>query len=155
MSSRPLIASLALIALAAPPVQAVPGGPLGTLELGRYVCEVPDTADVTRGRQMEGLEFSVVTTSSYRSHGTLGSYLRTGDSVVLTSGPRKGERFNVISSGYLQKLDDAGNETPLRCVRTRRTDDPSRICPQSEKRDVLSPPPATALGPSKTSRQSC
>lgn len=146
--------SSALALVAACPAQAVPGGSLGTLALGRYVCELPDTTDVTRGREMEGLEFSIVTTSSYRSHGTIGSYLRTGDSVVLTSGPRKGERFKAVSDGYLQKLNPDGSENPLRCVRTRRNNDPSRVCPEPGGQGGETPA-ATALVPSRDKARAC
>ncbi len=101
---------------AASSATAVTGGDLRTLAAGRYVCEEPAPATVSRGRVTEKAGFSIVTASSYRSDGTLGSYLRTDDLVVFTSGPRKGERYRRVSRGFLRKLDAAGGEGSLRCV---------------------------------------
>jgi len=99
---------------------AVGGGDLHTLAIGNYICEEPAPADVTRGQVRPEAAFSIVTASSYRSNGTMGSYLRTDDLVVFTSGPRKGERYRRISRGFLRKLDAAGAELPLRCVLSNR-----------------------------------
>ena len=117
--SRAAVAALLAAAFAAPAL-AVPGGDLGTLPQGRYACEVPDPAGVTRGTAREEEDFTIVNASSYRARGVIGSYLRTGDSVALTSGPRDGERYRLVSSGTLQRLDASGAATVLRCVRVTR-----------------------------------
>ncbi len=106
----------AALLLAAAPALGVPGGDIATLAPGRYVCELPDPQDVSRGRVIENAGFSIVTASSYRSHGVLGSYLLTGDEVVFTSGPRKGERYRRATPGSLRRLDETGAVTALRCV---------------------------------------
>ena len=108
-----------LLALAAP-LAAVPGGDVGTLEIGRYACEVPNPQDVARGSPVAGAGFSVVNASNYRSDGVMGSYLRIGDGVTFTSGPRDGEHWRMMSKGTLLRLDTAGADTSLRCVLVKR-----------------------------------
>ena len=111
-----LLASIAVAGTA----HAVPGGDLGVLLQGRYFCEVPDPMGVTRGIPEPNVRFQVVNSSSYRDQGVIGSYLKIGDSVTLTSGPRTGERYRAVSSGTLQRLDAAGRETSARCVLQKR-----------------------------------
>ena len=111
----PVLAGMAALALAAPAL-GVPGGDIGTLASGRYVCERPAPDAVLRGKVVEDAGFTIVTASSYRAQGTLGSYLLTGSEVAFTSGPRRGERYRRISPGSLRRLDAGGAETPLRCV---------------------------------------
>jgi hypothetical protein len=105
------------LAGAAPPV---PGGEIGTLELGRYACELPGDAGGAPGRRVAGAEFTVVTSSSYRSGGRIGSYLMTGDRLVMTSGPRKGERYHRISPDFLRRIAANGADSELRCIREGR-----------------------------------
>lgn len=111
-----LLLPAATILAAATNPGPVPGGRLRTLELGRYGCEHPDPLDVTRGRPVGGADFSVVNASSYRQDGVMGSYLRTGDDVVMTSGPRRGERYRVAGRAILVRTDLASNEPDQRCV---------------------------------------
>jgi len=102
------------------PASAVPGGEIGTLEKGRYVCEVPsDDAGPSR-LHIPSADFSVVTPSSYRVEGKTGSYLLTGDRVVMTSGPFKGKRYHRQSRRLLRLVDEKGDDTDLRCVLTTR-----------------------------------
>jgi hypothetical protein len=110
-----LLPAAAMMAAATSP-SPVPGGRLSTLELGRYGCEHPDPMDVTRGRPVGGADFSIVNASSYRQDGVMGSYLRTGDDVVMTSGPRRGERYRVAGRAVLVRTDLAGSEPDQRCV---------------------------------------
>lgn len=118
--SRPTIPSAALVlALALVPVRpagAVPGGQIDTLIQGRYDCELPGDALGATGVRQPEADFVVVHGSSYTAAGAKGSYLLTGDLVVMTSGPRRGERYNRISRGFLRKLAANGSESDLRCV---------------------------------------
>ncbi len=102
------------------PAGAVPGGELGTVEVGRYVCELAGDAAGPAGRHVPEADFSIVTTSSYRVDGRGGSYLRTGDRVVFTSGPRDGERYRRLRSGFLRRSLADGSDGPLRCVLANR-----------------------------------
>jgi hypothetical protein len=79
-----------------------------------------DPLGVTRGTPEVNASFSIVNASSYRDEHIVGSYLRTGDSVVLTSGVRAGERYRVVSTATLQRVDAKGTDTPVRCVLVKR-----------------------------------
>ena len=113
------LAALAL-AIAAAPVAAAPGGDIATLPVGDYVCELPGDAAGLAGRHVPGEDFAVVTASSYRALGSLGSYLLTGDSLVMTSGVHKGKRYHRLSSGFLRRIGPDGADSDLRCVLRRR-----------------------------------
>lgn len=98
----------------------VPGGEIGTLEIGHYVCELAGDATGPVGRHVPEADFRITNASSYRVNGVGGSYLLTGDRVVLTSGLRKGEHYRRVSSGFLRKTAADGSDGPLRCVLTSR-----------------------------------
>jgi hypothetical protein len=117
-----MIRSLCLVPLAliAAPAAAVPGGEIDTLEIGRYTCELPGDALAERGVAVPAEDFNVVYGSSYRVKGVRGTYLLTGDQVVMTSGPKDGERFHRISSGFLRKQAADGGDSDLRCVIANR-----------------------------------
>lgn len=116
-----LLAAALLVAIApSTPAGAVPGGELGTIEVGRYVCELAGDASGPAGRHVPEADFSIVTASSYRVDGRGGSYLRTGDRVVFTSGPRNGERYRWLRSGFLRRTLADGSDGPLRCVLANR-----------------------------------
>lgn len=108
------------LALAAP-ASAVPGGEIGTLEQGRYTCELPGDATGPAGRHVPEADFTVVSASSYRASGRLGSYLLTGDDLVMTSGPHRGQKFHRISRKFLRQVAPDGSEGELRCVLGRRS----------------------------------
>lgn len=109
-----LLAALGGLATAA---LAAPGGPIATLQLGYYVCELPGDAAGAAGIRQPNREFAVVNASSYSSSSGSGTYLLTGNLVQMTSGPKKGERFIKLSNNFLRELDQRGNQTALRCVR--------------------------------------
>jgi hypothetical protein len=111
---------LAAITLVAAPALAVPGGEIGTLERGRYVCELPGDALGPRGRHVPAEDFRVVHGSSYRADGKRGTYLLTGDQVVMTSGPKKGVRFRRMSDGFLRRQNADGSDSALSCVIANR-----------------------------------
>jgi len=94
-------------------------GPIGTLEQGQYVCELPGRADGPRGIVQPEAGFRIVSASRYVSDQGTGTYLRRGDVMILSSGPRRGERYRVVSPGFLRKLDE-DRASRLRCVRRGR-----------------------------------
>ncbi|MCB2080845.1 MAG: hypothetical protein KDE55_24485 [Novosphingobium sp.] len=102
------------------PASAVPGGQIGTLEQGRYTCELPGDASGATGEHVPEADFRIVSASSYRANGRIGSYLLTGDRVVMTSGPHQGVRFHRVSTGFLRVIGKDGKDGPLRCVLTTR-----------------------------------
>jgi hypothetical protein len=50
-----------------------------------------------------------------------GTYLLTGDQIVMTSGPRMGERYHRLTQGFLRKQNADGSDGDLRCVIANRT----------------------------------
>ncbi|MCB2060793.1 MAG: hypothetical protein KDE21_09830 [Novosphingobium sp.] len=113
-----IVSSLAL-ALSFP-ANAVPGGEIGTLEKGRYVCELPGDATGPAGRHVAEADFTVISASSYRTGGRIGSYLLTGEFVIMTSGPHRGQRFHRISLGFLRGVEADGSDGKLRCILATR-----------------------------------
>ena len=104
-------------ALFAAPAVAVSGGELGTLERGPWACEMPGDATTTAGMAMPAADFEITNDSTYQVSDGRGTYLRTGDDVRMTSGPRKGERYTVQSEHFLRKLDACCKDTGLRCIK--------------------------------------
>jgi hypothetical protein len=116
-----MIRRLAPIAIClAAPAAAVPGGEIGTLEIGRYVCELPGDALGPRGERVADADFTIIPGSSYRARGRQGTYLLTGDQVVMTSGPHMGERYHRLSQGFLRLQKPDGGDGDLRCVTASR-----------------------------------
>lgn len=107
---------LSAIASLASPAAAVPGGQLGTLALGMYRCETGGDALGPVGVRVEEADFEIINGSSYRVGDTSGSYLLTGDRAVMTSGPRRGERYHRLSRGFLRKTMPDGSDGDMRCV---------------------------------------
>ena len=110
MRARSLSALLAISAAA--PVGAA--GPIGTLERGHYTCELPgETAGVVATDQPEE-SFEIAGASRYRSPQGNGTYLRRGDRVIISSGPRNGTQYEVISETLLRRIEN-GQPGRLRC----------------------------------------
>ena len=91
-------------------------GAIGTVERGAYVCELPGRADGRAGVEQPDRALTIESSSRYSSPQGSGTYLRRGDTLTLTSGPREGERYAVISTGFLRRIED-GKPGRLRCVR--------------------------------------
>ena len=108
--------AIAICALSTPAL-AVSCGKLGTLERGSYACEWPGDAAAGRGKAVPAKDFGIANSSTYESEQGSGIYLRTGDEVTMTSGPRKGERYRLKSENFLREVAADGKETGLRCVR--------------------------------------
>ena len=91
-------------------------GAIGTVERGLFVCELPGDAGGRAGIAQPERNFTIESASRYSSAQGGGSYLRRGDTLVLTSGPRQGESYAVVSEGFL-RLIEGGRPGRLRCVR--------------------------------------
>lgn len=119
MKLRILLASLAVFAASsATPAIAAPGGKLGTMAGGRWICEIPGDATMRPTRQ-EADDFSIVPDSSYRTpDGRSGTYLLLGDRLTMTSGPFDGKRFVLDSAAMIHPLDQNDQPEALRCVKS-------------------------------------
>lgn len=106
--------------LAAVPAFAAPGGPIDTIHRGDYYCELPGDATGLAGFVVPEEGFTITNGSSYATPQGGGSYLLTGDVLAITSGPKRGQRYNRLSDNFLRKLDKDGKESTLRCVRRTR-----------------------------------
>jgi len=111
-----LLAGLAACA-PAQPIRPVPGGEIGVLQQGQYVCELPGDATGPAGIRQDQQDFSIHNGSRYSTPAGRGTYLLVGDTVTMTSGPKKGQQFRKLSNNFLRELDSAARETDLRCVR--------------------------------------
>jgi len=111
------VAALCVAISLAVPAQAQ--GRIGTIEQGRYVCELPGDASGPRGVEQPELGFRIENASRYSSEAGSGTYLRRGNELIFSSGPRNGERYQVVSTSFLRKLED-GKASRLRCVRRER-----------------------------------
>jgi hypothetical protein len=101
---------------------AVPGlaqAGIGTVTRGVYVCELPGDASGLAGVEQTERGFTIMSSSRYSSPQGSGSYLRRGDTVTLTSGPRQGESYAVLGARFLRLIED-GQPGRMRCIRTGR-----------------------------------
>lgn len=94
---------------------AMAQGQIGTIERGSYVCELPGDAAGAVGIAQPDESFSIDSASRYSSPQGGGTYLRQGDRVTMTSGPRNGDSYRIVGRGYLRKLEN-GQPGRLRCV---------------------------------------
>src|SRR5687768_3749498 len=106
-----LAAALAAGALSSAAAQ----GPIGTVAHGAYVCELPGDAGGLAGQVQPDAGFRVESASRYVAPQGSGTYLRRGDTLTMTSGPRQGERYAVLSNGFLRRIED-DRPGRLRCV---------------------------------------
>lgn len=107
---------MACLALAVP---ATAQGPIGTIERGQYICELPGDAAGQVGIHQPQEDFRIASASRYRAADGDGTYLRRGDVVTMSSGPRNGAQYLVISSTFLRKIEN-GQPGRLRCFRRER-----------------------------------
>ena len=94
-------------------------GAIGTVERGTYNCELPGNAASDAGLAQPEQSFTIKSASRYSSPQGAGTYLRRGDTLQLTSGPRQGESYAVVSPSFLRRIED-GKPGRLRCVRGGR-----------------------------------
>jgi hypothetical protein len=111
--------------LAAAPLET-PGpaaGRLMTLTLGRYQCERPGPPGQPGGVSDVAASFAVTSSSRYvAADGTRGTYLFTGDTVTMTSGPLAGTRLVRVRQSFLRRIEDGGVPGEVRCVLSRASD---------------------------------
>ncbi len=108
-------AALALV-IASAPALGVPGGEIGTLPTGVYRCEKPGNLTGLDAVALPQDDFRVLASSSYAVDGKRGSYLLTGDRMVMTGGPLEGREFRRTSVGYLRLVGPDGEPGEVRCV---------------------------------------
>lgn len=96
---------------------AAPGGPIGTMQLGTYICELPGDATGPAGHRVPEQDFTILNASSYEAGGIAGTYLLTGDVMTMTAGPKQGQRFRKISNNFVRLIEADGSDGALRCVR--------------------------------------
>ncbi len=113
---RVVITLSALGAFAASPA-AYAQGQIGTVERGRYICELPGSAGGAAGIAQPEENFTILSASRYTSPQGRGTYLRRGDTLTMTGGPRNGDRYRIQSTGFLRKIEN-GEPGRLRCVRS-------------------------------------
>lgn len=117
MKFVPVLVGALVGALVANPALAAPGGPIDTIHRGAYICALPGDATGPAGFAVPGEDFAVLNGSSYATAEGRGAYLLTGDTLIMTSGPKRGQKFNRLSANFLRKLAPDGSESTLRCVR--------------------------------------
>lgn len=137
-----LAISAALLAAVCPaPLVAAPGGQLGTLPRGPYVCELPGDATGAVGIAQPAFDFTVTNASTYRTASGKGIYLLTGDRLTFTSGPHDGLTYRRIYSGFLRRTGADGRDSTLRCIKGSRRTATGTIRPDPR----LAPIPPEAL----------
>jgi hypothetical protein len=110
-----------IVALAAVGIAGSAGaeGPIGTLQRGAYACELPGDASRQSGIPQPAAGFAIESSSRYSAPQGGGTYLRRGNQLVMTSGPRQGESYAIVSEGFLRRIE---RDRPgrLRCVVAKR-----------------------------------
>jgi len=109
---RRFLSILLAVGLASP---AFAQGAIGTVQRGTFACELPGDAGGQAGVAQPARDITIESASRYSSPQGQGSYLRRGDTLTLTSGPRQGESYAVITEGFL-RLIEGGQPGRLRCV---------------------------------------
>jgi len=113
------VSFLAALAMLALPSLAVAQGRIGTVARGGYVCELPGKASGAAGIEQPEENFTIANASRYETSEGSGTYLRRGELLTMTSGPRSGDSYQVVSPTFLRKIEN-GVPGRLRCVRVRR-----------------------------------
>ncbi len=114
---RAFVLPALIIAGLAAPALATGGGAIGTLQIGYYVCELPGQATGPVALRQQQEDFRITNASSYAVGKARGAYLLVDDLMVITSGPKRGQKFRRVSNSFLRKLAADGSDSDLRCVR--------------------------------------
>jgi len=110
------VAIAILVAIIASPALSIMPQQIGTIERGQYVCELPGDAAGAAGVPQPDQSFTIDSASRYSSPQGDGTYLRRGDRLTMTSGPRNGDSYEIQSRGFLRKIEN-GEPGRLRCIR--------------------------------------
>ncbi|WP_336986622.1 elongation factor P [Altererythrobacter aquiaggeris] len=110
------ILTLAAIAALTGPVTAGSGDTLATLPRGSYGCELPGNAAGPAGIPVDEMSFKIENASSYNSARGSGTYLLTGRTVRMTSGPLRGLKFDRVGRTMLREITEDGTPGRMRCV---------------------------------------
>jgi hypothetical protein len=95
-------------------------GRLGMLLNGHYECELPGRPGGALRVPAPDASFTVTSSSRYiAADGSLGTYLRTGRIVTMTSGPLAGIKLLIVRPAFLRRLGGEGQPSQLRCVLSR------------------------------------
>ncbi|WP_340587851.1 elongation factor P [Erythrobacter alti] len=113
MKTTAFFIGVAALALAGP---AAAQQQIGTIERGHYFCELPGDAAGAAGVRQADESFTIRSASRYSSPQGNGTYLRRGNRLLMTSGPRNGDSYAIIGNGFLRKIEN-GEPSRLRCVR--------------------------------------
>ena len=89
---------------------------IGTIERGRYVCELPGNAAGAAGVPQPEQSFTIESASRYASPQGDGTYLRRDNRLTMTSGPRNGDSYEIVGTRFLRKIEN-GEPGRLRCIR--------------------------------------
>lgn len=95
---------------------ALAQGAIGIVARGTFACELPGDAAGQAGIAQPERNITIESASRYSSPQGNGSYLRRGNTLTLTSGPRQGEAYAVVSESFLRQIE-GGHPGRLRCVR--------------------------------------
>ena len=91
-----------------------------TVQRGAYMCELPGNAAGAVAVPQPDMDFRIKSGSRYSSRDGSGIYLFKGNVLQFTSGPRKGERFQVLRNGFMRSFESDGEPGRLRCIRRQR-----------------------------------
>ena len=116
MKLLPLLPAVTL-AIAPVAAHAADGNLLKTMPHGVYECAVPGNAGSPVWEPLEGAGFIISHTSGYRTENGRGTYLLKGKDLIITSGPKRGERYRRTGEGELKLLDKDGSVTRFACVK--------------------------------------
>jgi hypothetical protein len=119
--TRTIITGAIAVTLATAALADAPGGPLGTLPIGEYVCSLPGDAGGKAWEVVPEKGFTIGNASTYHTETGSGTYLLAGDQVRFTRGPMKGMRFERTGHATLRWLDENGERGRVRCIRNGAT----------------------------------
>ena len=115
---KPLqILTPAILAFAHATTLAADGNLLKTMPHGAYECAIPGDAGSPVWEPVEGAGFIISHTSGYRTENGRGTYLLKGKDLIVTSGPKKGERYRRTGDGELKRVAEDGRVTRFVCVK--------------------------------------
>lgn len=110
--------AVAFLTAAAALAPASAQGTIGTVPRGSYMCELPGDAAGRTGVPQPQANFTIKSASRYVTGDGVGTYLRRGNTLLMSSGPRHGEAFAIVASGFLRRVEN-GKPGRLRCVHAK------------------------------------